>query len=73
MTWISDWTFAWYILVVILGLYVLQRRRLRKIERTYPLPPGPKPRFLVGNLADLPKRDDKDWEHWLKHKDLYGS
>ncbi|KAH8704710.1 putative cytochrome P450 oxidoreductase OrdA-like protein [Talaromyces proteolyticus] len=37
-----------------------------------PLPPGPRPKFLVGNLADLPKPGEREWEHWLKHKDLYG-
>lgn len=37
-----------------------------------PLPPGPKPKFLVGNLGDLPKPGEQEWVHWLKHKDLYG-
>jgi len=36
-----------------------------------PLPPGPKPQFLVGNLKDLPKPGEREWEHWLKHKNLY--
>jgi hypothetical protein len=42
-----------------------QRRRKR-------LPPGPKPLPLVGNIADLPSAGVPEWEHWLKHKDLYG-
>lgn len=43
-----------------------------KSARHPPLPPGPKPQFLVGNLGDLPKPGEQEWTHWLKHKDLYG-
>ena len=37
-----------------------------------PLPPGPKPLPLVGNIADLPPAGVREWEHWRKHKELYG-
>jgi hypothetical protein len=37
-----------------------------------PLPPGPKGLPLVGNIADLPPKGGLEWQHWLKHKDLYG-
>lgn len=37
-----------------------------------PLPPGPVPKFIIGNFHDLPPHGVKDWEHWLRHKDLYG-
>lgn len=50
------------------GLRLAQSRK----GRSLPLPPGPKPRPLVGNLADLPPNGAREWEHWLKHKDLYG-
>ncbi|EXJ67794.1 uncharacterized protein A1O5_09140 [Cladophialophora psammophila CBS 110553] len=36
------------------------------------LPPGPKPKPLLGNLPDLPPTGAKEWLHWIKHKELYG-
>ncbi|KAM0321851.1 hypothetical protein ACHAQA_009856 [Verticillium albo-atrum] len=38
----------------------------------HPLPPGPKPLPLVGNVQDFPPPNVPEFEHWLKHKDLYG-
>ncbi|KIX99846.1 uncharacterized protein Z520_04482 [Fonsecaea multimorphosa CBS 102226] len=43
-----------------------------KSKFNHPLPPGPKPRLLVGNLPDLPPTGAKEWLHWIKHKELYG-
>lgn len=37
-----------------------------------PLPPGPPPKPLIGNLRDLPSPDQKNWVHFLQHRDLYG-
>lgn len=37
-----------------------------------PLPPGPPPKPIIGNLADLPSPGQQDWVHWLKLKDTYG-
>ncbi|KAK7983339.1 hypothetical protein PG989_010741 [Apiospora arundinis] len=39
---------------------------------SHPLPPGPKPKPIIGNLGDLPPPGAREWEHWAKHKDLYG-
>lgn len=36
------------------------------------LPPGPSRRPIIGNLLDSPPEGCKEWEHWLKHKELYG-
>ncbi|KAF9889863.1 hypothetical protein FE257_006953 [Aspergillus nanangensis] len=37
-----------------------------------PLPPGPPQKPIIGNLGDLPPPGVQDWQHWLKHKELYG-
>ncbi|KAI1132726.1 putative cytochrome P450 oxidoreductase OrdA-like protein [Nemania abortiva] len=37
-----------------------------------PLPPGPKGLPFIGNIAGLPIHGEREWEHWLKHKDTYG-
>ncbi|KAJ9267651.1 hypothetical protein DTO212C5_5890 [Paecilomyces variotii] len=61
------------IALVGLGLYFLRSRLLQlKNGKQAPLPPGPKPSFLVGNLSDLPRDGELEFIHWLKHKDLYG-
>jgi hypothetical protein len=45
--------------------YASQKARKR-------LPPGPRPLPLVGNVNDMPMPGVPEFEHWLKHKDLYG-
>ncbi|KAI0547807.1 cytochrome protein [Xylaria curta] len=59
------------LLVTLLLVGVILIPAARKIKRG-PLPPGPKGWPLVGNVTDLPQRGVREWEHWLKHKDLYG-
>jgi hypothetical protein len=34
--------------------------------------PGPRGLPLLGNIQDLPPPDVPEYQHWLKHKDLYG-
>ncbi|GAB1190939.1 hypothetical protein APSETT444_000107 [Aspergillus pseudonomiae] len=54
------------LLAGVLGLYALLKSKASRA----PLPPGPKGLPIIGNIgSDLP-RGGKDWEHWLKHKDL---
>lgn len=61
------------IIVVILGLYSLKLLlHLLKGNRP-PLPPGPTPKPIIGNLADLPSPGEPEWKYWVKYKDLYGS
>ncbi|RAH51118.1 cytochrome P450 [Aspergillus brunneoviolaceus CBS 621.78] len=47
-------------------------RRTWKGRIRLPLPPGPPRKLFLGNLRDLPKHGCKQWEHWYKHKALYG-
>jgi hypothetical protein len=54
----------------VLGLYIVKVNLFP--QKRQALPPGPKPKFLIGNLLDLPKRGEVEYMHWLKHRDLYG-
>ncbi|RDW81591.1 cytochrome P450 [Aspergillus mulundensis] len=64
---------ATILLTVPLGLFLIYFLKQSFTKRTTaPLPPGPPPKPLIGNLRDLPSPDQQSWAHWLKHKDLYG-
>ncbi|KAJ5673715.1 hypothetical protein N7507_002842 [Penicillium longicatenatum] len=57
--------------MVLVGLFAYSTQRNRK-RHDLPLPPGPRPKPIIGNLRDLPSPNEQDWQHWLKHKELYG-
>ncbi|KAJ5680247.1 Cytochrome P450 E-class group I [Penicillium majusculum] len=60
-------------LALILGLLGVERLRSYFISSKYrSLPPGPPRKPIIGNIFDFPRPGSKEWEHWLKHKDLYG-
>ncbi|TRX94103.1 hypothetical protein FHL15_004871 [Xylaria flabelliformis] len=59
------------LLVALLLVGVILIPVARKTKRGH-LPPGPRGWPLVGNVTDLPQGGVREWEHWLKHKDLYG-
>ncbi|RAL13437.1 cytochrome P450 [Aspergillus homomorphus CBS 101889] len=53
-------------------LYLLLYRLLYRSRPSAPLPPGPKGRPIIGNLADLPPAGMQEWKHWLQFKERYG-
>ncbi|EPS35311.1 hypothetical protein H072_11345 [Dactylellina haptotyla CBS 200.50] len=61
-------------IVVYGGVVVAVLWIVKKItsKRQLPLPPGPKGLPVFGNILDLPPKGLPEWEHWAKHKALYG-
>lgn len=56
----------------IASLFFLCQRRASSETNQLPLPPGPKPLPLLGNILDFPPSGAPEFLHWLKHKDAYG-
>lgn len=62
------------ILIILVSLIVLICASLsQRKKHSLILSPGPPRRLIIGNLMDLPKPNEPEWEHWLKHKKLYGN
>ncbi|KAK4090613.1 hypothetical protein Purlil1_5285 [Purpureocillium lilacinum] len=65
----SPW---WYVIAILL-FYVCYRFVFLHGRNRRRLPPGPKPLPIVGNMRDLPSPGAVEFQHWLKHKDDYGT
>lgn len=52
------------------GLVVIIRQQQRERSRLAPLPPGPKPDFLIGNVRDFPQT--QMFETFTQWREKYG-
>lgn len=65
---IASLTLLWGIIALV-GYLVYQQSTQTSRRK---LPPGPKPLPILGNIKDFPPDGTPEYQHWLKHKDLYG-
>lgn len=60
------------LILAVVAFAALRILLLVRKGKQYPLPPGPKPWPVLGNITDMPKTGVREWEFWLRHKDSYG-
>ncbi|KAK6532769.1 hypothetical protein TWF281_006946 [Arthrobotrys megalospora] len=74
MTFVDDFTTGGPVLYggALLTAILAIRKIIASQQKQLPLPPGPKGALIVGNINDLPPPGPPEWQHWIKHKDLYG-
>ena len=61
---------AFFVTVALLAAAWLLHRRLSRNPKGLPLPPGPKPYPIIGNLFDVPR--EAAWKGFAKWSDTYG-
>lgn len=59
-------------IIALIGYLFYQQQSTGKSKSQRKLPPGPKPLPILGNLKDFPPNGTAEYQHWIKHKDLYG-
>ncbi|KAJ4858734.1 cytochrome p450 domain-containing protein [Trichoderma breve] len=59
-------------IIVLIGVLVYSLFFRKKREALLPLPPGPKPIPILGNIRDGPPPGVPEFEHWVTFKDKYG-
>ncbi|KFY98401.1 hypothetical protein V500_01692 [Pseudogymnoascus sp. VKM F-4518 (FW-2643)] len=59
-----------WVIITLIGYFIYRYSSARSGRRN--VPPGPKPLPIIGNARDFPPADVPEFQHWLKHKDLYG-
>ncbi|KAL9011591.1 MAG: hypothetical protein Q9173_003579 [Seirophora scorigena] len=57
-------------LITFLALLLVRKLFLR--SKPHLLPPGPPALPIIGNVLDLPPKGVPEFQHWLRHKDVYG-
>ena len=63
------WAYYYYALAPV-AAFVIYEVRSRLLNSKKRLPPGPKPKFLIGNLFDVPQ--DAAWKVYAEWGKKYG-
>ncbi|KAL7817795.1 cytochrome P450 [Trichoderma gracile] len=59
-------------IIVLVGVLVYALFFRKKTKSSLPLPPGPTPLPILGNIKDVPPPGKPEYEYWLSFKDKYG-